>query len=102
MCLVVVCEGIGAFQILPYVAFMVVDFGFPVNDVGYYGGFLTASFFAAQFLSSFGIGHFSDIYGRRPILLCGLLGSKILLKELLTFHSFLFCSLLSYRKKEML
>ena len=52
--------------------------GFELTDdedmVGLYVGLIASSFAAAQFCSSIPWGWASDRFGRRPVLLCGLLG----------------------------
>lgn len=64
----------------------VIDFGVIEEDVGYYAGYITSSFFLAQLLSrcakkfellpfSFFWGYLSDVRGRRIVLLIGLLGN---------------------------
>eukprot|EP00026_Physarum_polycephalum_P005992 Phypoly_transcript_06031.p1 GENE.Phypoly_transcript_06031~~Phypoly_transcript_06031.p1 ORF type:complete len:569 (+),score=78.70 Phypoly_transcript_06031:137-1843(+) len=62
-----------------FVGYMVLDFGLVTTpaDVGYYSGFLSSTYFFSQFISSFWWGKLSDKKGRRPILLCGLIGSLI-------------------------
>ncbi|KAJ3259687.1 hypothetical protein HK103_001948 [Boothiomyces macroporosus] len=47
------------------------------TEIGNYVGLLTSSFCLAQFLTSLPWGWASDRYGRRPILLIGLLGNTI-------------------------
>lgn len=48
-----------------------------VSKASYYGGWLTASYATMQFLFSPFIGNLSDRFGRRPVLLCSLLGFSI-------------------------
>jgi len=48
-----------------------------VSDVSIYGGWLTAAYAIMQFLCSPLIGNLSDKYGRRPVLLCSLVGFGI-------------------------
>jgi MFS family permease len=47
------------------------------NQIGYYAGFLAASFPLSQFITGLGWGFLSDRYGRRNILLIGLLSNAI-------------------------
>jgi DHA1 family tetracycline resistance protein-like MFS transporter len=49
----------------------------PVNKASVYGGYLLIAFAAMQFLFSPVIGNLSDRFGRRPVLLCSLLGFGI-------------------------
>jgi DHA1 family tetracycline resistance protein-like MFS transporter len=48
-----------------------------VSKASYYGGGLTASYATMQFLFSPFIGNLSDKFGRRPVLLCSLLGFSV-------------------------
>jgi DHA1 family tetracycline resistance protein-like MFS transporter len=48
-----------------------------ISKASYYGGWLTASYATMQFLFSPFIGNLSDKFGRRPVLLCSLLGFSI-------------------------
>jgi len=44
MC-IVVAEGFASSMILPFIAFMVIDFGINEEQVGYYAGLITSTFF---------------------------------------------------------
>lgn len=48
-----------------------------VSDASWYGGWLTAAYAIMQFLFAPVIGNLSDRFGRRPVLLCSLLGFAI-------------------------
>jgi MFS family permease len=91
MC-IVIAEGFASSMVLPFIAFMVMDFGISEDQVGYlvqiyridlaykciyYAGFITSSFFGAQLISSFFWGYMSDVKGRRIVLLIGLLGNVL-------------------------
>jgi MFS family permease len=76
MC-IVISEGFASSMVLPFIGFMVMDFGISSDNVGYYAGFVTSSFYAAQFISSFFWGYWSDLKGRRSVLLFGLFGNAI-------------------------
>ncbi|XP_078597830.1 uncharacterized protein LOC144873911 [Branchiostoma floridae x Branchiostoma japonicum] len=63
--------------ISPFIPFLTHDF-FPYlksNQIGYYSGFLASAYFIGSFFGSFMWGKLSDILGRRPILMCGIMGS---------------------------
>ncbi|KAJ3275855.1 hypothetical protein HDV01_006721 [Terramyces sp. JEL0728] len=47
------------------------------EDIGYYVGFIASSFSFAQLLTSMFWGYMSDRFGRRPILLIGLIGNSV-------------------------
>jgi MFS transporter, DHA1 family, tetracycline resistance protein len=49
----------------------------PINEASKYGSILLAVFAIAQFFFAPIIGNLSDKYGRRPILLCSLLGFSL-------------------------
>ncbi|MDO3643306.1 MAG: TCR/Tet family MFS transporter [Mucilaginibacter sp.] len=48
-----------------------------VSDASWYGGWLTAAYAIMQFLFAPVIGNLSDRFGRRPVLLCSLLGFAV-------------------------
>ncbi|KAI9284356.1 major facilitator superfamily domain-containing protein [Umbelopsis sp. AD052] len=58
---------------------MIRDFHLSDNpdDVGYYLGWMASSFCIAQFFTTIFWGSISDKFGRRPIILIGLLGTAI-------------------------
>ncbi|XP_035675569.1 probable peptide/nitrate transporter At3g43790 [Branchiostoma floridae] len=63
--------------ISPFIPFLTHDF-FPylkANEIGYYSGFLASAYFIGSFFGSSMWGKLSDILGRRPILMCGIMGS---------------------------
>ncbi|KAG0329499.1 hypothetical protein BG004_002326, partial [Podila humilis] len=47
------------------------------DEIGFFCGLIASSFFFAQFCTSIFWGYMSDRFGRRPILLLGLIGSTI-------------------------
>lgn len=46
----------------------------PINEASSYGGWLLSAYAVTQFLFAPVVGNLSDRYGRRPVLLCSLLG----------------------------
>ncbi|XP_078676973.1 uncharacterized protein LOC144913820 isoform X1 [Branchiostoma floridae x Branchiostoma belcheri] len=69
----------GSSVIFPFLPFLTHDF-FPYlkpNQIGYYAGFLASAYFTGSFFGSFMWGRLSDFLGRRPILLCGIVGSML-------------------------
>jgi len=70
-------ESVQAQVIFPFVPFAVAHWGVKEHDIGFYVGVLIASFFFAQLLLVSWWGRLADYYGRRPILLVGLLGTAI-------------------------
>lgn len=72
-------EPIAFTSMFPYVYFMVRDFGVAKEkaDIATYSGYLSGSFAFFQFLCSVQWGYASDRYGRKPILLIGLMGTAL-------------------------
>lgn len=64
-------------MLLPFIAFMVLDFRIPELEVGKYSGYLLSSFMLGQLLCSYLWGVLSDKVGRRPVLLAALSLSSI-------------------------
>lgn len=76
---ILVAESFSITMLFPFVAFMVEDFGVCANaqDIGFYAGLVASSFSLAQLATSWIWGWTSDIIGKRPILLTGLLGNMV-------------------------
>eukprot|EP01041_Mallomonas_annulata_P003155 gene3155-6211_t len=70
-----ICESLNINVLFPFLAFMVEDFGYTGDRLGYYAGLLAASFCAAQFSSSIMWGVLSDKFGRKPIIILGVIGT---------------------------
>lgn len=70
--------GVTANILIPFVAFMITDlFHYRVEDVGYYGGWLTSAYFLSQIVSSVVLGQYSDVKGRRIVMLTGMAGNLV-------------------------
>lgn len=65
---------------LPYVAFMVVDFGMVDNldEAGYYAGWITGAFMIGRTIASLPWGVAADKWGRKPCLLLSMFNVAIL------------------------
>nr|CAG8505015.1 1277_t:CDS:2 [Entrophospora candida] len=77
--IVIISEPFNSTILLPFIYFMVRDFGVSDDDkeIGFYAGLIASSFFFAQFCFSIFWGYMSDKFGRRPILLFGLFGNMV-------------------------
>ncbi|KAK6359049.1 hypothetical protein TWF696_000220 [Orbilia brochopaga] len=77
--LIVLSESLSSTILLPFVYFMVRDFGADGDErlIGSRAGFITSSFYLAQMLTTTIWGLLSDRYGRRYILLIGLFGNTV-------------------------
>jgi MFS family permease len=61
-------------SILAYSFYMVQDLGIPERDATFYSGLLISAYAIAEAITAPGWGMISDVYGRKPIALIGLLG----------------------------
>lgn len=84
--------------LFPFVYFMVRDFHITTNekDIGVYVGLLASSFCFAQLFTSLPWGWISDRYGRRPVILFGLVGNAITCAFFGASKSFVFAVLKTY------
>ena len=73
--LITLADGIVITFLFPVVPFMVRGYGVAEEDVGYSAGSLASAYNLAQVCSGFFWGRVSDTYGRRPVLLFGLLST---------------------------
>lgn len=64
---------------IPYIYSMVKDFGVAKKeeDIGFYVGMLGSAFYSSLCITNLLWGHLSDKYGRKPILLCNLVGTAV-------------------------
>ncbi|KAL9266743.1 putative peptide/nitrate transporter [Drosera capensis] len=78
--LVSLCTALPQKSMFPYLYFMIRDFGIAkrVEDIGFYAGFVGSSFMLGRALTSIPWGMAADRYGRRPIILIGILSVAIL------------------------
>jgi MFS family permease len=61
-------------SILAYSFMMVQDLGIPRRDASFYAGLLVSAYAIAEAITAPVWGMISDVYGRKPIALIGLLG----------------------------
>ena len=73
--LVTLADGIVITFLFPVVPFMVRGYGVAEEDVGFSAGSLASAYNLAQVCSGFFWGRVSDSFGRRPVLLFGLLST---------------------------
>ncbi|KAK6340166.1 hypothetical protein TWF730_001934 [Orbilia blumenaviensis] len=77
LAVLVVCrlsEPICLTSILSYLPQMIRSFGVPEADVGFWVGITASSFSIAQCMTGIAWGRLSDRVGRKPVILCGILG----------------------------
>lgn len=74
-------EPLAFTSMFPYLYFMIRDFhvGTSEGEIWKYSGFLALLFALSQFLFVLRWGRWLDVVGRKPVLLCGLLGTLVLL-----------------------
>ncbi|KAI9203836.1 major facilitator superfamily domain-containing protein [Polychytrium aggregatum] len=77
--IVLFCNSFVTTVLLPFVTFMVEDFGVAKReeDIGRLSGYIVASYMLGQLFCSYPWGRLSDTWGRRPVLLMGLFGASI-------------------------
>ncbi|KAF8462540.1 major facilitator superfamily domain-containing protein [Kalaharituber pfeilii] len=68
-------EPVALISVFPYLYFMIESFDVPKKDIAFWVGVTSASFAYAQFTSGILWGRASDRFGRKPTILCGLLGT---------------------------
>ncbi|CCC10261.1 hypothetical protein SMACR_02839 [Sordaria macrospora] len=70
-------EPLAATSIYPYLPEMIKSFGVPKNEVAKWAGFTGSIFSVAQSMSAVPWGRASDRFGRKPIILIGLMSTMI-------------------------
>ncbi|KAI9452894.1 MFS general substrate transporter [Lactarius psammicola] len=78
--LLLLCEPITSHSIRPYINQLVSELpvvGGDEKKVGYYAGLIMSLYFAAQAVTVLQWSRLSDHVGRKPVLLCGLLGTVV-------------------------
>ncbi|ORX78509.1 MFS general substrate transporter [Anaeromyces robustus] len=77
--LCVLPEAFADSLLVPYIYNMVKDFGVAEKeeDIGFYVGLLGSAFYFSLCITNIFWGHLSDKYGRKPILLCNIIGTCI-------------------------
>ncbi|CUS07848.1 unnamed protein product [Tuber aestivum] len=74
-----ICEPISFCSILPYIYYMIESFGSAksANEIAVYAGMVTSAFAFAEFTTGMMWGRISDIFGRKPVLIMGLVGTML-------------------------
>lgn len=72
-----IAEPMAYSSVFPYLPSMVSSFGVPTNKVGSWVGITSGVFSIAQSTTAVAWGKASDIYGRKPIIIFGLMSSMI-------------------------
>ncbi|CAO3614052.1 unnamed protein product [Mucor hiemalis] len=79
LAIILFSEPLTSSILFPFIYYMIKDFHISDDekDIGRYAGWITSIFFVAQFCTAIMWGKVSDRYGRRPVLLTGLIGNTI-------------------------
>ncbi|ODH46946.1 hypothetical protein GX48_06983 [Paracoccidioides brasiliensis] len=74
-----ICEPIAFMSVFPYVYYMVASFKVTDDDrkIALYAGAVTSAFTFAEFSTGVFWGRMSDNFGRKPVLIFGLVGTAI-------------------------
>ena len=76
--IVLMNEGLSSTLLLPFIGFYVAHLlNVTKEEAGYTSGILVSVFMVGQFLSGKALGRWSDVYGRRPVMLFSLLASGV-------------------------
>jgi MFS family permease len=76
VCIINLNEAVAGNIIWPFLPFLAARYALP-EDIGFYTGLLAASYFLGQTLFVTTWGMLADKWGRRPVMLFGLLGSSL-------------------------
>ncbi|CAH0052597.1 unnamed protein product [Clonostachys solani] len=78
LCYARMMEPIAYFAIFPFIAEMVERNGkLPQSDIGFYSGLIESLFSAIQMFVLIFWGRLSDIIGRKPVLICSMVGLSV-------------------------
>lgn len=79
ICIMRFSEPLAFTSLFPYLYFMIRDFNVASQekDISKFSGYLASLFSLTQFLCSVKLGRLSDRYGRKPVILLGLMGSTV-------------------------
>ncbi|RPB03503.1 MFS general substrate transporter [Choiromyces venosus 120613-1] len=74
-----ICEPISFCSIFPYIYYMIESFGTAknANEIAVYAGMVTSAFAFAEFTTGMLWGRISDKFGRKPVLIMGLVGTML-------------------------
>lgn len=75
--IILISEISSLIYILPYISFMIQNFGIEEKHVGYYSGIILSSYMVGQFISNIIWGYISEKIGLKPVMLIGLFSSCI-------------------------
>lgn len=75
--IILISEMSSLMYVLPFLPFMIQNFGINEKDVGRYSGLILSSFMLGQFISNYIWGLISEKIGIKPVLLIGLISSFI-------------------------
>ncbi|CUS09630.1 unnamed protein product, partial [Tuber aestivum] len=70
-----ICEPISFCSNLPYIYYMIESLAVRANEIAVYAGMVTGAFAFAEFTTGMRWGKISEIFGRKPILIMGLVGA---------------------------
>ncbi|OAQ76089.1 MFS transporter [Purpureocillium lilacinum] len=70
-------EPLAYTSVFPYLPEMIRDFGIEQNQVAKWAGFTSAMFSIAQAIAAVPWGKAADRFGRKPILICGLISTMV-------------------------